>query len=107
MPNDVTINISVGSSPGGQSGSDGSAGDAPSPASFGALGAPGNATARGDAPPSGDAPAPLPLDQLRAGSSHEDPTEPVPSPRESPSAEDGGDAPAPLPLDELRPDGGG
>jgi hypothetical protein len=107
MPNEVTITISCDSSTGGRSVIAGSADTSSSPLSIDALGAPAETSGLGDAQSSSKAQTPLPLDQLRLHSSHDDSAALAPSPLEPPSSAGDDVAPSPLPLDELQPDGMG
>lgn len=102
MPTEVKITIS---SPDSGVVGGGSADMPPSPLSLDALGAPEDSSAAvASEEPSGQAPTPLPLNQLLLESSSQESAAPTPSPLAALSSDNGGDAPSPMPLEDLQHD---
>lgn len=99
MANKVTINIT---SPDPHSATAAQAETPPSPLSMDTIGPPAATPRRAGGETSGQAPTPLPLDQLLRDFPRRDPALPEPSLLADLSPGDGG-APSPLPLDDLQP----
>lgn len=102
MPNQVTITIS---STDASSVIDRSVDTTPAPLPIDTLRGQADTSGPANAVSFGEAPAPLPLDQLLLGSSLQDSTAPAPSALDYLVSARNGSAPSPLPPDDLQSDG--